>query len=57
MIYSAEKCHALEAKNSPFKKWIKRTFGFSPRKINTDEVKNIEIYNIIANRKNGQAVW
>ena len=40
----------------PFKEWIKRIFGFSPRKINTDEVKNIEMCNIIANRKNGPAV-
>ncbi len=39
-----------------FKKWIKRTFGFSPRKINTDEVNNTEMCNIIANRKNGPAV-
>ncbi len=34
----------------------KRTFGYSQRKINVDEVNNKEICNIIPNRNNGPAV-
>ncbi len=33
----------------PFKNKIRRTFGYSPRKIDNDEVKNIEMCNIIPN--------
>ena len=46
-IYSGEKYNTLEAKNSAFKKLLKRTFDLSPRKINADEVKNINMCNII----------